>query len=478
MIKNKIAKLCITLALVIPSINLQPSFADEATKVKQLDKLMDYVYKTGAFNGNILIAEDGKVIYTKSFGYADFNSKRPLNSDTVFEIASNSKQFTAMAIAILKEKGLLDYQDNIEKYIPELKYKDVKIINLITHTSGLPDYMGMGLVAEHWDKSKIAVNQDVINLMAEYKPEALFTPGEKYEYSNTGYMLLATIVERSSKMSFKNFLKENIFDKIGMKNSTVYHRRMDKEKIKNYALGYVYSPEDNTFKLPDEMPEHQYVYYMDGIEGDGIVNSTVNDLLLWDQALYSEKLVKKDTLKQIFSPFVLNNKEVSNYGFGWGLQDSPEYGKIVTHNGYWPGYSSLITRYIDEHKTVIFLKNKDYNMRGFGKAVDQILHDKDFVNPIIFEKKTVAKVNTENYKDYVGRYLLDRDVYIDIFTKDNKLFTQVTGQGPIEILPEAKDMYFNNQIEFEIVFNRDKNNKVSELVLLQNGAKISSKKIN
>jgi CubicO group peptidase (beta-lactamase class C family) len=151
------------------------------------------------FNGNILIAEKGKVIYKKSFGFSNETTKEKLNENSIFELASVSKQFTAMAIVILKEKGQLKYDDKISKYIPELKAYNITIRNLLNHTGGLPDYKEV--MDSVFDKSKIATNKDVISIFAQLKPEVLFEPNTKWEYSNTGYALLASIIEKVSGMS-------------------------------------------------------------------------------------------------------------------------------------------------------------------------------------------------------------------------------------------------------------------------------------
>ncbi len=190
----------------------------------QLDSLFGKLHDDGRFNGNVLIAEKGTVIYKKSFGLANEATKQPLNENSVFELASCSKQFTAMAIAILNYQGKLKYDDPVYKYIPELGfYKKVTIRNLINHTSGMPAYED--LLDSVWDKSKIATNKDVIKILKDYKPSLHFEPNSRYEYSNTGYALLAVVIERVSKISYPAFLKKYIFNPLKMQHSIVYTRR-------------------------------------------------------------------------------------------------------------------------------------------------------------------------------------------------------------------------------------------------------------
>ncbi len=323
----------------------------------QVDTLLTSLYKQGKFNGNILIAEKGNIVFKKEYGLANESNRSALNSNSIFELASCSKQFTAAAIMILENEGKINIDDNISKLIPELDfYKGVTIRHLLNHTSGLPDYIK--LTDSLWNKEKIATNNDIIQLLKTHKPPVLFKPNEKFEYSNTGYVLLATIIERASGTTYANFLLKSIFKPLKMKRTFVYSSRMHPEKIENYAVGYVVDKLNHKV-LPDSIPEDKMVYYLDGVQGDGAVHSTVNDLLLWDQALYEAKLLSKNALDKMFSPAVLNDGTESPYGFGWAINSHPKYGKIAAHGGYWPGYMAYIEREIDQNKTFIILSNLD-----------------------------------------------------------------------------------------------------------------------
>ena len=166
-------------------------------RIKKIDSLLNSVFANKKINGNFLIAEKGQIIYNKSFGYANEETNEKLNENSVFELASCSKQFTAMAVMILEEKGKLNLNDDITKYLPTLLvYTGVTIRNLLNHTGGLPDYME--IMDSLFDKSKIATNQDIISIFSKHKPKILFEPNTKYEYSNTGYALLASIIEKAS----------------------------------------------------------------------------------------------------------------------------------------------------------------------------------------------------------------------------------------------------------------------------------------
>ena len=283
----------------------QSSFGQ--SKVQKIDSLLTNLYNTGDLNGNVLIAEKGKVIYNKSFGFSNESTKEKLNENSIFELASVSKQFTAMAIVILKEKGKLNYDEKISKYIPELShYANITIRNLLNHTSGLPDYGA--LMDTTFDKTKIATNKDIISAFAKYKPAVLFEPNTKWEYSNLGYDLLASVIEKASGMSYGDYLTQAIFKPLKMENTFVYTRRYAPKKVANYAYGYVYSDSLKKYVLPDDLDEFKFVVWLDGVVGEQTVNSTVVDLLKWDRALYTNKLISKKSKREIFRSSELNDK--------------------------------------------------------------------------------------------------------------------------------------------------------------------------
>lgn len=327
-------------------------------KVNQIDSLFSTLSKQDKFSGSILIAEKGIPIYSKSFGFSNENTKTKLNENSIFELASVSKQFTAMGIAILVQKRKINFSDPIVKYIPELSvYNNVTIRHLLNHTSGLPEYEK--IMDSLFDKSKIATNMDIIALFQKYKPKVLFEPNTQWKYSNTGYAILASIIERVAGKSYGDFLKQEIFEPLKMSRTFVYTRRYKPQKVDNYAFGYIYSDSLKKFILPDSLRQTNFVIWLDGIVGDGCVNSTVNDLLKWDRSLYTTKLVSNNILEEIFEGAILKDDTNTNYGFGWGIKIDNVYGKIVSHSGGWPGYRTLIERHVDRDKTFIILQNHE-----------------------------------------------------------------------------------------------------------------------
>lgn len=338
---------------------------------QKIEKQIDSVLQAQTnFSGVILVAEKGKPIYYKAIGYREYAGKSALLKTDIFELASVSKQFTAMIIMMLKEKGKLQFDDPVEKYL-SIPYKGISIRQLLTHTSGLPDYQE--IMDKHWDKSKVASNKEILEYLNQYAPPKLFNPGEKYEYSNTGYVLLASIAEKASGEDFIALCRKWIFGPLKM-TSTNIRTLAEKAAIKNFAIGHIYVEERKEFIRADSFPSSNYTIWLGNRKGPGRISSTAADLLKWDQALYTNQLVKKGTLQEAFQPMKLNDGKISNYGFGWDL---PRAG-VVMHNGDNPGYATRIVRYIDQNRTIIILSNNAFaGQEELVKKVELVLSKLD-----------------------------------------------------------------------------------------------------
>lgn len=441
-------------------------------RLLKIDSLFTALYNNQEFSGNVLIAEKGNILYKKSFGLRDETQNLPLDDNSIFELASVSKQFTAMGIVLLEQKGKLKYEDPISKYIPELSsYKGITIRQLLNHTGGLPDYMQ--LIGTKGDTTKINTNKDIIALFAKEKPQVLFTPGSKFEYSNTGYALLASIIEKSSGKSYAAFLADNIFKPLKMENTFVYNRRLAPKKIVDYAYGYVYNA-DGKKVLPDNDPNNNYVVCLDGIVGDGTVNSTTTDLLKWDRALYTDKLVSRKSLELLFTPPVLPNNEKTNYGFGWMVNKSDDYGMVANHSGGWPGYVTFIERHMDNDKSIVVLQNND-NGLSFLNNLRRILYGKAPV--IIKDTHTEISLNEAQLKPFVGEYELQPGYNMAITLDNGQLYTQLPGQEKFPIFPEAENMFFLKVVKAQLEFVRNSEGIVTTAVMKQNGNEMAIKKV-
>ncbi len=322
--------------------------AQSNAKIARIDSVLTYLNQRELFNGTILIGEKGKVLYKKAFGIANPATGEALTTASSFNLASVSKQFYAMMIMILKERGKLNYDDAVQKHVPNFPYPTITIRHLLNQTSGLPEYFDIAV--GRMTLLDTLTNAMMMKILAERKPSLVFQPGERWEYCNTNYTTIGSIVELVSGMSADKFFQESIARPLKMNDSYVYQL-----KLKSFPKSRVFGLQIEGGKAVsnDLIP-------FDGIVGDGNVYSSVEDLYKWDQALYTEKLVKKATFQEAITPGKLNNGTSTTYGFGWSVEES---GKIVSHSGGWVGFRTLIVRYLERNQTVIILDNSS-NGRG------------------------------------------------------------------------------------------------------------------
>ena len=336
--------------------------------------ILTQAYAQGKFNGNALIASKGKILYQGAFGRSGFGVKDSLHLNSVFRLGSVSKQFTAMAIMILKERGQLSYHQDLNEFIPELPYQGINVRHLLNHTSGLPDYVT--LMDNQWkpqlpkDDSRrfIEGNEDIISMLAEAKPKMLFQPGEKFEYSNTGYVMLASIITRVSGLPFEEFLQQNIFEPTGMIETSVYKYVPEYDaNLPNRVFGIIPDSDSNHWNANDS-------HYLNGAQGDGGIYATVGDLWKWDGALYTERLVARSTLNEAFKGARLINGDSTRYGFGWFLERPSNNHSVVSHGGGWVGFRTYIYRDLDEKTFFVLLTNNSSEyLDGVTKAIkDQL----------------------------------------------------------------------------------------------------------
>lgn len=458
----------IFLLLLLPVVT-----AAQKNESQVLKEFMQGQHDYFRFNGNVLVAKNGKIIYQQALGYADYNSKRMLNDSSVFELASLSKQFTAMGVMILKEKKQLNYDDKVIKFFPGFPYDNITIRHLLTHSSGLPAYEDQ--FAKYWDHKKIADNNDVLEMLGQRKDTLFFPPGTKWRYSNTGYAVLAAIIAKVSGMDYNQFMMKYIFQPLGMNHSFIYNSRRSTGKIpSNYALGFVYSDSLKKYVLPDDLLRYDYVYYLDGVVGDGCVNSTTGDLFKWDQALYSNNLVSKASLDEMLSPQMQTSLRdtTSFYGFGVMIQKTPT-GNIISHTGSWPGYATSITRLVNDNETIIFLANNDMNNALLNAGAESILAGESLLMP--YEHKEV-KIDTALLKNYVGKY--SAGLTLQFIARGGKLYRHRDGTLDIELKPESNTKFFygdgtDRQIEFEV----DASGRVTKTWFLNTGQKGEMRKI-
>ncbi|MDJ1498999.1 serine hydrolase domain-containing protein [Xanthocytophaga agilis] len=337
-------------ALLVDSVSLLFSPEDSAIKAAQLDTFFHNLNQKHGFNGTVLVAQYGKPIYKGAFGYKNFSSHDTLALNTPFQLASVSKQFTAVAIMQLQEKGLLSYEDSIQKFFPDFPYHEITVRSMLTHRSGLPNYM-YAFEKIIRDKNKPLTNAEVIDLFIKHKPGIYYLPNKKFNYSNTGYFLLAAIVEKITGERFKEYVAKHIFGPAGMTHSFIFDGT-DSAKVAKAAIGYV----GGRYIRP--VTDN---YYLEGVTGDKGVYSTVEDMFKWDQALYTGKILKTCTLEEAFTPKHFDVKTYANYGFGWRTYYAPGGEPLVFHAGWWHGFKSYFMRNQRDHSTIVILSNRASN---------------------------------------------------------------------------------------------------------------------
>ena len=317
---------------------------DSAKKNQQLEKYFSTLFKDKSFIGNVLVSQKGQIIFENFYGYKNYRKKDTLNIDTRFQLGSISKQFTAIAVLQLFEKNKLKLTDTVQKFFPDFPYHKITIDLLLRHRSGLPNYI---YFCDEIDsvKTNPINNRQVVDSLISLKPQWYYPPDKRFNYSNTGYMLLAAIVEKVSGQNFRDYITENIFKPLGMKNSFVFDFDK-KDDYKNIATGYLYRKKEAEFD------------FLDGVVGDKGIYSTVEDLYKWEQALYTNKIINRKTLKLAFTANGKSKKARQSYGYGWRYYELLSGDTIYYHAGWWKGFQALIIHIEKDTSSIIILKNK------------------------------------------------------------------------------------------------------------------------
>lgn len=346
--------------IVAPPVDSTPIIFKQingTVKQEQLDTFFSHRFVEGKFSGCVLVAQRGIVLYEKAFGWRDHEKRDSLELSHSFQLASVSKQFTAAAIMLLHQQGKLNYDDTAGKYIPGFPWHGVTIRHLLTHRAGLDKYTN--ICDNYYRDRKLEppsyfTNDSALRLMTDLHVHAFHKPDEKFKYSNTGYIILANIVERISGKPYHAFMKENFFDPLGMKNTWVATDGMDHPGKARGYFGQWKWWSDN---------------FLDGVTGDKGVYASVGDMFLWDRAMKKGTILKPEILQDAFtgaSP-ELNEKRPWNYGFGWRTIRFDDGAQAVFHNGWWHAYTTTFYRGISDDVTIIILCNKQnkgiYNTR-------------------------------------------------------------------------------------------------------------------
>lgn len=313
------------------------------------------VLKRSGFNGGIIVAKSGNIIFEKYDGFTNHTTKDSITANTPLHIASVSKTFTAMSVLKLWQDKQINIDDEFSKYFPDFNYQGVTVRSLLCHRSGLPNYVYF-MDEIGWDKKKYVTNQDILNTLITQKNSLknINPPNSHFTYCNTNYALLALLVEKISGLPFPQYLKKQIFEPLTMSSTFVYN---DADSSRTNP-SYNFRGQEEAFMN------------LDKVYGDKNVFSTPQDLLKWDRLLHTEQFLTKATLEEAYKPYSNEKPGIRNYGLGWRMYNFSDGKKIIYHNGWWHGSNAVFIRLVDEDATIIVIGNK-YN-RCIYKAKDLI----------------------------------------------------------------------------------------------------------
>jgi CubicO group peptidase (beta-lactamase class C family) len=311
--------------------------------------------RTG-FNGAILVAKNGQILFEQYRGFSNFVTKDIINQHTPFHLASISKTFTGMTVLKLWEDGKLSLDDSLQKYFPQLPYHGISIRMLLSHRSGLPNYLYF--MDSIWDRHKEMTNEDVLNALIVHHPSIQNLPDRGFQYCNTNFLLLALIIEKITGEKFPEYMKKNVFEPLGMHDTYIFSIKDTANYIPTWSVS-----------RPFTMDAYDCTY------GDKNVYSTVQDLFAWDKSLYQHTFLKRSTLDMAFTPLSNEVHSMHNYGLAWRMfiKDGDT---VIYHNGKWHGTNTSFIRLVQDTATIIVLGNKENRSIYQAKEMETIFSGK------------------------------------------------------------------------------------------------------
>jgi CubicO group peptidase (beta-lactamase class C family) len=425
-----------SLVLLIFSLHISSVFAD------QVDDYVNSEMKARKIPGlSIAVMKNGQIVKSMGYGYSNLEHTVPAKPETVYQSGSVGKQFTATGIMMLVEEGKIALDDPITKYFPDApeSWKQVKVRNLLSHTGGI--------------SNKI---YDEINMREDYTEDQMlkkiesmpldFKPGDNWNYSNSGYVLLGILIHKVTGKFYGDVLQERIFKPLGMTTTRIIS---EADIIPNRAAGYEFKK--------GVLKNQDWVAPMINTTADGSLYFTVLDLSKWDGALYGEKMLKKSSLDQMWTPFVLNNGRTVQYGFAWRFDEVRKH-RIVEHGGSWQGFNTHIARYVDDKLTVVVLANLS------GARPETIAHQiAAFYNPDLAPiQKKEAKINAALLDQYAGEYQFPESKMV-LVHKEGHLKGGSSEEGNVDLIPESETSFFTKDGSV-VTFVKDASGKVTHMI--------------
>ena len=426
-----------------------PPRPDGPPDTAKMDALVEAYVANGQFMGTVLVTKHGKVVFDKAYGYANLEWQTPMTTDAKLRIGSMTKQFTATAILLLEERGKLKTGDLIKTYLPDApaSWDKITINNLLTHTSGLPNYTSQpGFQTLMTQK---ATAKDVLALFRD-KPLD-FAPDSSWAYSNSNYFLLGLIVEKASGQAYADFLKANILLPLHL-DDTGYD--LNATVLPHRALGYTPGTQglDNAGYVDMSTPY-----------AAGAMYSTTHDLLLWENALFGGNILSAASLKTMTTPY--------KAGYGYGLGIHTEDGRAtIEHGGNINGFNSDMAHYPDDDVDIIVLDNIEGGAASaLQGALERLVHGETITMPVMRKE---IHVDRDILQTYVGTYELTPTFSIVFTLEGDRLISQATGQGKLAVFAQSPTLFFAKAVDAQVEFFKDDKGKVAYMVLHQGGRDI------
>jgi CubicO group peptidase (beta-lactamase class C family) len=412
----------------------------------------------------IVVSRDGQILLEKQYGMARIEPEQPVAADTAFRIGSVSKQFTAMAILKLQEDGKLSVQDALTKYLPDFPRGDqITLHHLLTHTSGMASYTSQ---PEFMTTVTQATTEDeLIASFLDLPP--VYEPGEAFDYCNSGYFLLGHIVGKISGSSYEEYLQKEFFEPLKMERTGVH--RPDLE-LAEQAVGY---------SMVDDVAEPSIDWHMSRAGGAGALYSTAGDLFLWNEALFSGRVVSRESLDAATASTSLRDGGVSAYGYGLMAHSHRGLG-TVAHSGGLDGFQSYLVRYPEQQVTIVVLLNAmPAGSLPAPTAIAEIIGEYLLADQMEPREVRVVDpdVDRQSFSDFVGTYDYGSSVLLDVTLEGDQLFAQLTGQARHEIYPKNANTFFWKVVDAEVEFVRDASGKVIKAIHRQKGAVSENKRL-
>jgi len=435
-------------------------------KEKLVNAIFSKVVEGDSPGAAVLVAKAGKILYQKGFGFASLEHHILITPETKFRIGSITKQFTAAAILKLQEDGLLSVDDPLSKFISDYPRGDeVTIHHLLTHISGIHSYTSKTGFFE-----TVTVEVKPEDLIDSFKNDDFdFDPGEKWLYNNSGYFLLGYIVEKVSGKSYGDYMKEQFFDPLEMKDTGVHHWSLI---LEHEATGYSYEGG----KLKKALD-----WDMSRAGGAGALYSTVGDLYRWNEAIFNGRVLGESSLEAAFTPVKLNDgsEAASKYGYGW-MMSEPRGMKEIAHGGGLHGFSTALARYPKQNFTVVVLTNSQPPPPGLssGGSAREIAEIYLWEQMETLESFVVDEaVDPGVYDAYVGRYSYPQGVILAVTKEGKRLFAQITGQPRYEIFPSSETEFFWKVVDAQVMFVKNEEGVVTHVIHHQGGQEFKAPRL-